>query len=94
MIANYGFNDGSGEYYLTIDTAKCKTCQVRGCIDGCHAKVFEMEIDDWDDEVAVVKRDTCNRLKSICTECKPLRNYSDLLPCEKVCDLRAIRHFW
>jgi hypothetical protein len=23
MIANYGYKDGSGEYYISIDTDKC-----------------------------------------------------------------------
>jgi len=94
MIANYGFEDGSGEYYIRIDTAKCKSCNERKCVDRCPGKIFVLDVDDWDDEIVIVKKDKCNLLKSICAECKPLRNRSELLPCEESCQLQAIRHFW
>ena len=94
MIANYGFEDGSGGYYITIDTDKCRSCEERGCLFRCPAKIFELEVDDWDNEVLIVKAGECNRLKSICAECKPLSGRSELLPCEKACDLRAIVHSW
>lgn len=93
MIANYGFEDGSGGYYIAIDTNKCKSCVKRGCLHGCRAKIYKMEVDDWDNEIAVVNKDECNRLKSICAECKPLRERSELIPCENACHLRAIVHF-
>lgn len=35
MIANYGCKDGSGEYYISIDTDKCVPCTAgRACPDG------------------------------------------------------------
>jgi hypothetical protein len=27
MIANYGYKDGSGEYYISIDTDKCTSAR-------------------------------------------------------------------
>jgi len=62
MIANYGFEDGSGEYYIRIDTAKCKSCNERKCVDRCPGKIFVLDVDDWDDEIVIVKKDKCNLL--------------------------------
>ena len=94
MIANYGYEDGSGSYYISIDTDKCSICPNRGCINGCPEEIFEMEIDDWDNEIALIKESTRNELKFICAECKPRSNCSELLPCQAACTLRAIAHSW
>ncbi len=94
MIANYGFEDGSGTYYITIDTNKCSVCKERGCIDACPAKLFQVEADDWDEEVVVVKKEMSNKLKSSCTECKPTHHTPELLLCKKACTLQAITHSW
>lgn len=94
MIANYGYEDGSGVYYISIDTDKCNSCKDRGCLNSCPAGIFEMEIDDWDNEIAVIKKGERNRINYICTECKPTSNYSKLLPCQAACTLRAIVHSW
>lgn len=94
MIANYGFEDGSGSYYIAIDTDHCTDCKERGCLKSCQNKVFEMELNDWDDEVAIIKKDYCNQLKSICAGCKPLIDRPELLPCEKACSFRSIVHTW
>ena len=52
MIANYGYKDGSGEYYISIDTDKCIDCPVgRACLTGCPKGMFETMTDDYDDEV-------------------------------------------
>ena len=49
VIANYGYQDGSGEYYITIDTDKCNSCGK--CVDVCPKDVFEMITDDYDELV-------------------------------------------
>lgn len=95
MIASYGFEDGSGAYYISLDTSKCSNCEERGCIKGgCPAGIFELEVDDWDDEIAVVKKAYRNNVKSLCADCKPLSNRPELLPCQNACGLRAIVHSW
>lgn len=94
MIANYGFEDGSGNYYITINTDRCAECEEHGCLTGCPKGIFAMEINDWDDEVALVKESERNKLKSICAECKPLSGRPEMLPCEAACTLRAIVHSW
>ena len=95
MIANYGCEDGSGAYYISIDTAKCSDCNDHGCITGgCPAAIFQLESDDWDNEIAVVKKETCNRLQSVCSDCKPLSDRPVMLPCQNACKLRSIVHSW
>lgn len=95
MIANYGFEDGSGAYYISIETAKCSICEERGCINGgCPAKIFQLESDDWDNEIAVVKKEACNSVKSICAGCKPLSERPESLPCQNACEFKAILHSW
>ncbi len=94
MIANYGFKDGSGEYYISIDTDKCTSCEDKGCLNGCAGKIFETIVDDWDDEVAAVKASERNKIKQICAACKPLNNTPEILPCQAACNSKAIKHSW
>jgi ferredoxin len=46
MIANYGFKDGSGDWYVTIDTDKCNGCGK--CPEVCPAKILEVGPDEID----------------------------------------------
>ena len=50
MLANYGYEDGSGHYYIKIDTSKCAECTDKACIPACPEKLFVTELDDFDDE--------------------------------------------
>ena len=40
MLANYGYKDGSGEYFITIDTDRCTGCG--DCVPVCPAGVLEL----------------------------------------------------
>jgi ferredoxin len=97
MIANYGYEDGSGFYYVTIDTDRCVACESRGCAAACPGDVFIIEMDDYDDVVAAVAVAARKRLRELCAACKA-RNGGDkderLLPCTSSCPRGAIRHSW
>jgi len=94
MIANYGYKDGSGEYYISIDTDKCIDCAVdRTCLGACPKQMFEVMTDDYDDEVVWVKKPHCRTLAYDCAECKPAGGYTTL-PCVAACLPGAIRHSW
>lgn len=94
MIANYGYEDGSGIYYISIDTDKCAECGDRNCIGACPAELFVLEMDDWDDEVMTVRKDKTRLLKSCCSDCKTAEGRPEKLPCEKACIQGAIKHTW
>ena len=55
MKANYGYKDGSGEYYITIDTELCNSCSkcVEVCpVDCCildheHSETHEQLLEKW-----------------------------------------------
>jgi len=92
MIANYGFEDGSGTYYISIDDQKCSECQGRECIASCPGQVFGVELNDWDDEVVTVKEEHRRQLSSVCAECK--RSGAGIPPCISACEAGAISHTW
>ena len=94
MIANYGYKDGSGEYYISIDTDKCIQCPVdRACTKVCPKSLFEVITDDYDDEVAAVVQAHRKSLAYDCADCKPAAGYASL-PCVTACTAAAIRHSW
>lgn len=94
MIANYGYKDGSGEYYISINTDKCVECSVEhACVSTCPQELFEIIEDDYDDEVAAIKNNRRSQLAYDCADCKPSSGYSDL-PCTRACTPGAIVHSW
>ncbi len=94
MIANYGYKDGSGEYYIAIDTDKCIACAVgRACIAACPKGMFEPMTDDYDDEVVWIKASFRRSLAYDCSACKPTGGRSSL-PCTSACTPGAISHSW
>jgi len=97
MIANYGYEDGSGFYYITIDGDICARCEDHACLQACPAGVYAIEMDDYDDVVAAVAVAARKRLRELCAACKA-GNGGDkderLLPCTSSCPRGAIRHSW
>lgn len=94
MLANYGYTDASGEYYITINTDVCVDCAEKKCVQLCPAQLFAVEVDDYDDEVAVIKESLRNTLKAQCAACKPLEGRPDVLPCQSGCPGQAVTHSW
>jgi len=90
-IAHYGYTDGSGEYYITIDSDECDGCGE--CVKACPAEVFEVEVDDYDESVAKVREKVSNELKYVCNPCKPISG-SPELKCVLACPRGAITHSW
>jgi len=93
MIANYGFRDGSGEWYVTIDTDKCSGCG--RCPEACRSKILEVGPDEFDlfrgEPVAFVKHEERKKIKYSCAPCRPGCSETPA-PCVAVCKPGAISH--
>lgn len=86
MLANYGYFDASGYYFVTIDTEKCNGCGK--CVDACPEALLEMHNDDYDDYVVKVKEEFVSRIGYSCPSDGPTCG----LRCHKACEQNAIEH--
>jgi ferredoxin len=91
MITNYGFQDGSGDWYVTIDTDKCNGCSK--CIDACPAHALEVTDNEYDpfgeEQVARVVVDERKKIKYTCAPCKPGYGPTST-PCVAACEPGAV----
>ena|SRR3990170_3513597 len=90
-IANYGYTDATGDYYIIIDSEKCDSCG--RCVDACPEHIFEVAPDDYDDLVARVRDDMVQRISYLCAACKPISQRPPL-KCQLACSPGAIIHSW
>jgi ferredoxin len=96
MLANYGYSDGSGNYFITIDTDKCTGCG--DCVSVCPAEIFVVVEEDPNDPmndqpVAMCRPDKKKKVKYECGPCKPSTDRPPL-PCVQICHAEAISHSW
>jgi ferredoxin len=97
MLANYGYSDGSGNYFITIDTDKCNACGA--CVKACPAQIFQVVNEDPndpmnDEPLAIVVPDKKKKIKYECGPCKPYVDNKPVLPCVAACEPGAITHSW
>ncbi|MEE9443569.1 MAG: 4Fe-4S dicluster domain-containing protein [candidate division Zixibacteria bacterium] len=93
MKANYGYMDGSGDFFITIDTDKCIECEHHACVSACPVGMFEIIVDDYDDEVVAIKEEYRKKVKYDCGPCKPTSERPPL-PCVEACTPGAVSHSW
>ncbi|MFQ6092977.1 MAG: 4Fe-4S binding protein [bacterium] len=95
MLANYGYKDGSGEYFITVDTERCDGCG--DCVEACPAGVLEVVEDLYDPieggMIASVTEEHRKKIKYSCGPCKPVSQRL-ALPCVAACKPDAITHSW
>ncbi len=95
MIANYGYKDGSGDYFIAIDTDRCDGCGA--CVTACPYGVMGVGPDENDPlsdaEVAFVTEAERKKIKYTCAPCKPTSGRAPL-PCIEACPCSAIEHSW
>lgn len=86
MLANYGYADASGDYFITVDTDKCTGCG--RCAEVCPKDIFEMALDDYDETLPVVRGAVSKELGHECEV--EICGYR----CQAVCEAGAIAHSW
>lgn len=95
MQANFGYSDGSGEYYLTIDTDRCNGCG--DCVPVCPAHILELAENEFDplgdSRIAVVTPGRRRTIKYDCGPCNPPSG-ARFLPCVSACKTRALARSW
>ncbi len=92
MITYYGYVDGSGEYYIVVDSDKCNGCGK--CVAVCPQKAIEMitEFVDLEDKtVAAVTEAYRKKIRYTCSPCQPQKNQT---PCVSACPQGAISIVW
>lgn len=93
MIAHYGYKDGSGDYFIVVDTDRCSQCSGGECVPACPQGALERIEDDYDDTVCAVKEQSRNQLKYLCAPCKPV-DVKEPPPCIAACPHSGISHSW
>jgi ferredoxin len=89
LITYYGYADGSGEYFVAIDSDKCNGCGK--CVTICPKDALQLEtmfIDLEDKVVASVKEEHRNKIRYTCSECRPEKN---LAPCAVICPFEGVK---
>ncbi len=92
MITHYGYCDGSGEYYIVVDSDRCSGCGK--CVEECPQNAFDLQtefIDLEDKTVAAIKEEHRKKICYTCQACKPETNQT---PCVLACDSKAIKCIW
>ena len=94
MKANFGYKDGSGEFFIQLDTDLCNGCG--DCVPACPAGVLELKENEYDPlgetQIAVVREANRKTIKYDCAPCKGTSHQA--LPCVKACKPGAIAHSW
>jgi len=91
LIIHYGYEDASGEYFISVDTAKCNACGK--CVEVCPQGVLEMRTITVDLEellAAAVTEEHRRKIKYSCAPCNPDKK----TPCVILCEQGAISHTW
>ncbi len=91
MKMQYGYSDGTGEYFITIDRALCNGCGE--CVKACPAGIFELEGEESGQPKAVVRNSV---RKKLAMECPGFTVCSGQIAatCQSVCPQGAISHSW
>ena len=91
MIIHYGYEDGSGRYYVSIDAETCDACNA--CVEQCPQKALKIDtvmIDIEDKAVAVVDELHRKKLQYVCASCHQGKE----TPCARACEKGAIVAIW
>ena len=87
----YGYSDGTGNYFITIDTGRCDGCGQ--CLPACPSGIFEIAAAEDGQLKARVKEEARKRLALLCPG-YGVCSAKLALTCHKACLRDAISHTW
>ncbi len=87
----YGYNDGTGDYFITIDLEKCDGCGE--CVSACPASIFEVVHEDSRQSKARVAEEARKRLSILCPGYDLCHRTHDN-NCQVACQKGAISLSW
>ena len=91
LKVHYGYTDGTGDYFITIDTGRCDGCGE--CVPACPSGIFEMVRDDNGQPKARVKEAVRKKLAFLCPGFNSC-SHDHEVNCHSVCRKDAISHTW
>jgi predicted CoA-substrate-specific enzyme activase len=91
MKISYGYSDGTGEYFITINTGKCDACGK--CVPACPAAVLEVAPNDQGQPKARVKDAVRKKLHLVCPGYRNC-SLSHQVNCHSACPTEAITQTW
>jgi predicted CoA-substrate-specific enzyme activase len=91
MKVHYGYTDGTGDYFITIDNGRCDGCGE--CVSACTAGVLTLAEDDSGQLKAAVAEEARKSLAFICPGF-PSCSSANEVNCHSVCPNDAIAHTW
>ena len=86
----YGYSDGTGEYFITVDTAKCDGCKL--CVEACPEHILTLVQEDGRGPYAAVKEELRKKLSYVCPGIKACGAKGK--NCRDACKRDAIKHSW
>jgi predicted CoA-substrate-specific enzyme activase len=88
---HYGYSDGTGDYYISIDGTKCNGCGE--CVTACPAGVLEVAQENSVLPAARVKENRRKKLAIVCPGYKVCSQKTHT-NCHNLCKKEAINHSW
>ena len=88
---HYGYTDGTGNYFVTIDASRCDGCGE--CVSACPSGIFEVIQGSNGKSTAKVKDAARKKLAFLCPGFETCRSRLEA-NCHHVCPMDAISHTW
>lgn len=95
---SYGYKDGAGTWYITVDTDACDGCG--DCVEVCPSGLWELREDEFaileeGDPVAAIREERRKSLRYDCAPCKsPSGDGAGTAACAEACHADAIALSW